>query len=78
MTQEDVRYLLGNPERSEGYEWGSAWFYRTAMTQGLAGGIYGITDDDFTPITFDSKKNLIGWGRNFYEQRTNKYEISIK
>lgn len=78
MSQDEVRMLLGEPERSEGYQWGSAWLYRTAMTNGISGGIYGTIDADFTPVMFDQDRILIGWGRNFYEQRLNKYELTIK
>ncbi len=78
MTQNEVRIILGEPERSEGYQWGSVWLYRTAMTNGISGGIYGSSDADFTPIMFDQNRILIGWGRNFYDQRVNKHEITIK
>lgn len=77
MSQDEVRSILGAPERSEGYDWGSAWLYRTAMTNGLDGGLYGSTDADYTPVMFDQNKVLIGWGRNFYDQRVNKHEITI-
>lgn len=77
MSQDEVRALVGEPERSEGYQWGSAWLYRTAMTNGTFGGIYGSVDADFTPVMFDENRTLIGWGRNFYEQRLNKHELTI-
>ncbi len=56
MTQEETRKVMGTPERSEGYEWGTSWLYRTAMTSG----IYGTADTDFTPIVFDSNGKVIG------------------
>lgn len=74
MTQEQVQQHMGQPERSEGYKWGSAWLYRTAMTSG----IYGTSDSDFTPVVFDEKGNLIGWGRNFFTEHVKRYEIKIK
>lgn len=74
MTQEEVWNVLGQPERSEGYPWGSAWLYRTAMTSG----IYGTTDPDFTPVMFDKDGVLHGWGRNYFEQYVSKYELTIK
>ena len=46
ITQEQVLQHMGQPERSEGYQWGSVWLYRTAMTSGM----YGTADSDFTPI----------------------------
>lgn len=74
MTKYEVRKLLGDPERSEGYEWGSVWLYRTAMTSG----IYGTADSDFTPVAFDQTNNLEGWGRNFFTERVKRYELEIK
>lgn len=78
MSQDEVRTVMGEPERSEGYPWGSAWLYRTGMTKGIEGGIYGAIDADFTPVMFDKDGVLHGWGRNYFEQYTNKYELTIK
>ncbi|MEW6110449.1 MAG: DUF3192 domain-containing protein [Nitrospirota bacterium] len=74
MTQEETRKLMGSPERSEGYAWGSAWLYRTAMTSG----VYGTSDSDFTPIVFGPDGKVIGWGRNFFTEHIKRYEIKIK
>ena len=74
MTKDAVTQKLGKPERSEGYNWGSAWLYRTAMTSG----VYGTADSDFTPVVFDSSGKLIGWGRNFFVEQTKRYEVQIK
>ncbi len=74
MAQEQVLQHMGEPERSEGYEWGSAWLYRTAMTSG----IYGTADSDFTPVVFDENGKLAGWGRNFFTQHVKRYEIKVK
>lgn len=78
MNQNEVRSIMGEPERCEGYPWGSAWLYRTAMTKGIEGGIYGSTDSDYTPVVFDKNGTLEGWGRNYFEQSVNKYELMIK
>lgn len=78
MSQEDVLLLMGEPERSEGYHWGSAWLYRTAMTEGIHGGIYGSIDSDYTPVMFDKNGILEGWGRNYFEQSVNKYDITVQ
>ena len=67
MTQEQVQQNMGQPDRTEAYAWGSAWVYRTAMTSGL----YGKADSDFTPVVFDEKGNLIGWGRDFLIEHVN-------
>ena len=78
MGQKEVRSIMGEPERCEGYPWGSAWLYRTAMTKGISGGIYGSMDSDYTPVMFDKNSILQGWGRNYFEQYVNKYELTIK
>ena len=78
MSQNEVRSIMGEPERGEGYPWGSAWLYRTAMTQGVRGSIYGSVDADYTPVMFDKNSMLQGWGRNYFEQYVNKYELTIK
>lgn len=74
MRQGQVQQHMGQPERSEGYEWGSAWLYRTAMTSG----VYGTTDSDFTPVVFDENGKLVGWGRNFFIEQVKRYQIKIK
>ena len=73
MYAKDVRTIMGDPERSEGYPWGNVWLYRTAMTSG----IYGTADTDFTPVVFDNHGLLVGWGRNFFEERAKQYEVKI-
>lgn len=73
MSQEQTMELMGEPEKSEGYIWGSAWFYRTAKTVE----IYKTSDSDFTPIVFDGEGKVIGWGRNFYTDVRRRYEIDI-
>ncbi len=74
MSREQVVKLMGKPERSEGYAWGSAWLYRTAMTSG----VYGTADSDFTPVVFDGESKVVGWGRNFFVEHAKRYEISVK
>jgi len=74
ITQEQVLQHMGQPARSEGYEWGLAWLYRTAMTSG----IYGTADSDFTPVVFDKNGKLVGWGRNFFTEHAKRYEFKIK
>ena len=75
MTQEQaMQSMMGKPERSEGYQWGSVWLYRTAMTSG----IYGTADSDFTPVVFDENRKLVGWGRNFFIEHAKRYEIKVK
>lgn len=73
MSQSEVSNIIGEPKRNEGYPWGTIWLYRTAMSD-----IYGTTDSDFTPVMFDQDGILQGWGRNYFEQYVNKYELTIK
>lgn len=71
MTGEEVRQLMGPPERSEGYAWGTCWFYRTAIN----GGAYATLDSDFTPVVINPENQLVGWGRNFYMERVSKSQV---
>ena len=74
VSSQEVRQLMGDPERSEGYTWGHAWLYRTAMTSG----VYGTVDADFTPVVFDSSGKLVGWGRNFFTEHVKRYDITVR
>ncbi len=78
MTKQQVLEKMDQPATSEGYTWGSAWLYRTAMKEGIGGGIYGTAEGDFTPLVFDGKGKLTGWGRNFFEDHVKRYEIKIE
>lgn len=73
MKRHEIQALIGDPERNEGYHWGSAWLYRTAMTSG----VYGTADSDFTPVVFDQNGILLGWGRNFFVDHAQRYEMKI-
>ena len=64
MTPDQVEQIMGKPDSFEAFAWGTAWVYRTAMTSGQG----GKADSDFTPVVFDEKGILIGWGRNFYTE----------
>lgn len=74
MQHAQVLGIMGQPERSEGYAWGSALLYRTAMTSG----VYGTADSDFTPVMFNVNGELIGWGRNFFQEQIKRYEIAVE
>jgi len=85
MTKAEVHGVMGQ----ESY--GSANNpYRSAMHSGKDGtsievfyywtdGSWrgGITDDELTPVVF-SNGALIGWGREFWTEFVNKYELRIK
>jgi hypothetical protein len=61
MSQKRVRQIMGEPNRSEKYPWGSAWFYLTERPRGK----YGPVDNNFTPIVFDVNNRVVGWGQPF-------------
>ncbi len=73
----DVVEVMGQPRKTEAYIRDGTniefWLY---LTEGI--GIYNrkMTDEHFTPLVFENGK-LAGWGRNFYVERTQKYDIKI-
>ena len=61
MFEEYVADVMGPPQRVEGYPWGTAWLYRTALTKGAR----TTPETDFTPLIFDQRGILLGWGNDF-------------
>jgi hypothetical protein len=61
MFEEYVFNIMGSPQRLEGYSWGTVWLYRTAITKGAQ----TTPETDFTPLVFDRRGILLGWGRDF-------------
>jgi hypothetical protein len=63
MSREDVRRILGAPERTEGFRVGGqavvVWYYRLESRQGRA---------TLTPLVFEGGR-LSGWGDNYYRLR---------
>jgi hypothetical protein len=70
MFQEYVPDIMGEPQRLEVYSWGTAWLYRTAMTNGAR----GTPETDLTPLVFDQRGILLGWGRDFLSDYIKRYE----
>jgi outer membrane protein assembly factor BamE (lipoprotein component of BamABCDE complex) len=64
MTSVQVNEIMGKPSFTEGYNWGSAWMYRTAMSTG----VYSEAPEDFTPVLLDVEGKVIGWGRQAYDR----------
>jgi hypothetical protein len=62
MFEESVADVMGPPQRIDGYAWGTVWRYRTALTPHAR----GTLETDFTPLVFDRRGVLLGWGRNFW------------
>jgi hypothetical protein len=61
LFEEHVSDIMGPPQRVEGYPWGTVWLYRTALTTGVR----TTPTTDFTPLVFDRRRILLGWGRDF-------------
>jgi outer membrane protein assembly factor BamE (lipoprotein component of BamABCDE complex) len=63
MSREDVRRLLGAPDRTEGFRTGGraviVWYYLLESRQGRR---------TLTPLVFEGDR-LSGWGENFYRLR---------
>jgi hypothetical protein len=63
MTREDVRRILGAPERTEGFRAGGqavvVWYYLLESRQGRG---------TLTPLVFEGGR-LSGWGENYYRLR---------
>ena len=68
MTKNQVYSLAGNANYIEGYDWGSAWFYkiRTGGNEGT------LSDKDvekrYMPVVFDNTDRVMGYGSKFYDQ----------
>ena len=61
LFEEYVSDIMGPPQRVEGYSWGTVWLYRTALTKGAR----ATAETDFTPLVFDRRGVLLGWGSDF-------------
>jgi Protein of unknown function (DUF3192) len=70
MFEEHVSDIMGEPQRLEVYSWGTAWCYRTAMTNGAR----TAPETDLTPLVFDRRGVLLGWGRDFLADHIKQYE----
>jgi hypothetical protein len=61
LFAEHVFSIMGPPQRVEGYPWGTVWLYRTRLTMGER----TTPETDFTPLVFDRRRILLGWGQDF-------------
>lgn len=69
MTKAQVIEIMGKPRMREATEETEWLLYWTG---------YGTTDrNGLTPIAFRDSK-VIGWGRNFWETREQKYDIKLE
>ena len=67
MTKNDVYKVMGTPQSSEGYDWGTVWIFRTSSNHSVT--FQGALDENHTPVVFDKDDKLIGWGRQVYLQK---------
>lgn len=72
MTKKEVVSIMGQPYTREVYQLPDEsvlefLIYRT---------YYEIGREEMTPICLKDNK-VIGWGRNFYEQQQQKYQLEI-
>jgi hypothetical protein len=59
MFAEYVSDMMGEPQRPEGYPWGTVWLYRTARTPGAR----GTPETDVPPLVFNQQGILCKRGR---------------
>ena len=73
MTKAEVINIMGKPNNREVYQQpdGLILEYLIYRTR------YEYPYEENTPIAFIDGK-VTGWGRNFYEQQKQRYEIEIK
>jgi hypothetical protein len=62
LFEEYVLDIMGPPQRLEGYSWGTVWLYRTELTTHVR----TTPERDFTPLVFDPRGVLVGWGSDFF------------
>ena len=76
MSKQEVINILGNPYNRDAYTTpdGSVLEFLIYLTKYTDSG--SIPDSDTTPICFLNGK-VTGWGRNFYEQQQQKYQLEI-
>jgi outer membrane protein assembly factor BamE (lipoprotein component of BamABCDE complex) len=68
MTKNQVFSLAGVGLFMEGYDWGSAWFYK--IRKGGNEGSLANKDvqEKYMPVVFDNTDRVMGYGSKFYEQ----------
>lgn len=71
MTRDEVRGVMGEPLKNEVFtDAPNVWFYYTAPKwyDGM------ITRDECTPLVFDEREHLAGWGWEFGKKALNRGE----
>lgn len=72
MTRAEVERLLPNPFLVEAPGDGREYLlYVTTAPRGV------ITSNNLTPVAFEDGK-VIGWGRNFFVNKEQKYDIRVR
>jgi outer membrane protein assembly factor BamE (lipoprotein component of BamABCDE complex) len=71
MSMEEVKQIMGKPYRREAQDQTEWWLYPTDEKT-----IFSTESDYHTPLVFENNK-LIGWGKNFWTTKEQKYDIKI-
>ena len=71
MSKDQVLQIMGKPYRREAQGQTEWWLYRTEFKN------YDSAESDYiTPLVFENNK-LIGWGKNYWTTKEQKYDIKI-
>lgn len=77
QSKVDVVEVMGQPRKTEAYSRDGTntefWLY---LTEGRDISDRKMTDEHFTPLVFENDQ-LVGWGRNYYVEKTRNYDIKI-
>jgi len=77
MSEDEVLRIMGPPDKTEAYTiGGEPWLFWLYITEGKDIGTREWGDRNYTPVGVRSGK-LSGWGRNFYQQVKQRYEIYL-
>jgi len=68
MTKNQVFSLAGVANYMEGYDWGSAWFYKIRKGGNEGNLANKDVQEKYMPVVFDNTDRVMGYGSKFYEQ----------
>ena len=68
MTKNQVFSLAGVANYMEGYDWGSAWFYKIRKGGNEGNLANKKKKKTYMPVVFDNTDRVMGYGSKFYEQ----------
>lgn len=71
MNKTEILVIMGKPDLREASDQQEWWLYETNCSA------YAPDSERYTPVVFENGK-VIGWGRNFWTLREQKYDIKIE